>query len=65
MVGLLMDARDDETLVAVISDHGGTPGRWPQVDVAHVLEEAGWLVYRTGPGRWSTGREHEHTLSGS
>ena len=61
MVGLLIDARDDQTLVAVISDHGGTPGRWPQVGMARVLEEAGWLVYRD-PARtqvdWSRTRAH-------
>ena len=45
MVGQLLEARDEDTLVAVISDHGGTPGRWPQVSMTHVLEEAGWLVY--------------------
>jgi len=61
MVGKLMEARDDDTLVAVISDHGGTPGRWPQVNMARVLEEAGWLVY-SDPDRlqvdWSRTRAH-------
>ena len=45
MVGKLMEAQDDETVLVVISDHGGTPGRSPRVNMARVLEEAGWLVY--------------------
>jgi predicted AlkP superfamily phosphohydrolase/phosphomutase len=61
MVGKLMEARDHDTLVAVISDHGGTPGRWPQVSMARVLEEAGWLVYSDPDRRhvdWSRTRAH-------
>jgi predicted AlkP superfamily phosphohydrolase/phosphomutase len=61
MVGVLLEARDDETLVAVISDHGGTPRGWPPLSMARVLEEAGWLVYRD-PARtqvdWSRTRAH-------
>jgi predicted AlkP superfamily phosphohydrolase/phosphomutase len=61
MVGKLMEAREDDTLVAVISDHGGTPGRWPQVTPTRVLEEAGWLVYSDAERRhvdWSRTRAH-------
>jgi hypothetical protein len=40
MVGKLVEARDDETLVAVISDHGGTPGRWPHLRVIAPFERS-------------------------
>jgi predicted AlkP superfamily phosphohydrolase/phosphomutase len=61
MVGTLLQGREDDTLVAVISDHGGTPGRWPQVSVARVLEEAGWLAYCDSSHTqvdWSRTRAH-------
>jgi predicted AlkP superfamily phosphohydrolase/phosphomutase len=61
MVGKLLEAKDSETVVAVISDHGGTPGRYPRVNMARVLEQAGWLKYADSNKKrvdWSATRAH-------
>jgi predicted AlkP superfamily phosphohydrolase/phosphomutase len=49
MIGKLMALADDDTVVVVTSDHGGTPSQFMAVDVARVLEETGFLVYQEGP----------------
>ena len=48
MVGNLMKLMDDKTVILLCSDHGGTPNKFRAVQVAKVLEEAGFLVYRKG-----------------
>ncbi|MHB1131340.1 MAG: alkaline phosphatase family protein [Chloroflexota bacterium] len=45
MIGKLMTLLDDETAILLVSDHGGTPNRFPHVNVNDVLEQAGLLVY--------------------
>lgn len=49
MIGQLMSLADEETAFVVLSDHGGTPNQYPAVNIAQVLEETGFLVYKTGP----------------
>ncbi|OGG57222.1 MAG: hypothetical protein A3F84_04525 [Candidatus Handelsmanbacteria bacterium RIFCSPLOWO2_12_FULL_64_10] len=50
MIGRLMRLTDEETVFLVVSDHGGTSIRSPAVDIARVLEETGFLVYK-GKGK--------------
>jgi predicted AlkP superfamily phosphohydrolase/phosphomutase len=51
-VGRLLELDDGETLFVLISDHGGTPERHRQTQVADALAQAGLLVYTTdGTGR--------------
>ncbi len=47
MLGELMSLADEDTLVGIISDHAGTPSPWGYVDTRTVLENAGFLVYKT------------------
>ena len=49
LVGRLIGLADDDTTIAIISDHGGTPSQFQAVDVAGVLEETGFLVYKDLP----------------
>jgi predicted AlkP superfamily phosphohydrolase/phosphomutase len=49
-IGRLTELADDDTVVVIASDHGGTPARFTPVEVTDVLEEAGLLVYK-GSGR--------------
>lgn len=49
MIGQLLELADDETVVAVVSDHGGTPNQHTPVDINAVLEQAGFVVYETDP----------------
>jgi predicted AlkP superfamily phosphohydrolase/phosphomutase len=48
MIGRMAQLADEETVIAVVSDHGGTPNQHKAVDIAGVLEEAGFLVYKEG-----------------
>ena len=50
MIGRLLPLVDDDTLIAVLSDHGGTPNQFQAVDIAQVLEETGFLVFQEGAG---------------
>ena len=50
MVGRLMELADDETVIVLASDHGGTPNRFRPVNIEQVLEEAGFIVYKEGAG---------------
>ena len=45
MIGRVVELADDDTVVAVVADHGGTPNQHRPVDIAEVLEQAGFLVY--------------------
>jgi len=49
MIGRVLSLVDDETTVAVVSDHGGTPNQHHPVDINVVLEQAGFLAYTTDP----------------
>ena len=53
MIGRVMALADDETVIAVVADHGGTPNQFQAVNIAQALEETGFLVYKEG----SSGRE--------
>lgn len=44
-IGRIVELADDDTVVVVASDHGGTPAVFPPVEVTTVLKEAGLLVY--------------------
>ena len=46
MIGRLLELADDDTVVTLISDHGGTPSQFRAIDIEQVLEETGFLVYR-------------------
>ncbi len=48
MIGRVMELADDDTVILVCSDHGGTPNQFRVVDIAQVLEEAGFIVYKEG-----------------
>lgn len=48
MIGRLVALADEDTVIAVVSDHGGTPSQHRPVDIAQVLEETGFLVYQQG-----------------
>jgi len=50
MIGRLMELADDETVILLCSDHGGTPSRFRPVNVTQVLEETGFIVYKDAPG---------------
>ncbi len=49
MVGKVLELADDDTVVALVADHGGTPNQHPPVDINVVLERADLLRYRTDP----------------
>lgn len=46
-VGRLMSRADDGTIVAILSDHGGTPDKYRRVSVEEALVQAGLLVSET------------------
>ncbi|MGH2367177.1 MAG: alkaline phosphatase family protein, partial [Chloroflexota bacterium] len=51
-IGRLADALlDDETVICLVSDHGGTPTTYKLVGVADALALAGLLVYKDGGRR--------------
>ena len=52
LVGRLVELADEDTVVAVASDHGGTPNQFRAVDIEQVLEEAGFLVREGGKIDW-------------
>lgn len=49
MIGRVLELADSETVVAVVSDHGGTPNQHHPVDINAVLEQAGFVAYTTDP----------------
>jgi predicted AlkP superfamily phosphohydrolase/phosphomutase len=58
LIGKVMALRDDDTVLAVVSDHGGTPSAHEPVDVETLLVDAGLVAYQetrgirpTQPGR--------------
>ena len=61
MIGRVAQVADEETLICLVSDHGGTPNQFQAVESEEVLEEAGFLVYKEdGKGKrtvdWSRTR---------
>jgi len=47
MIGrVLDDIADDNTVVAVVADHGGTSNQFPAVNIRKVLEETGFVKYK-------------------
>ena len=44
MIGQLIELADQDTVVLVCSDHGGTPNQFRAVDIETVLEEIGFIV---------------------
>jgi len=53
MVGQLMSRMDQDTVLVLVSDHGGTPHKHGRLEIEDVLEKAGLLVYSTAdaPGQ--------------
>jgi predicted AlkP superfamily phosphohydrolase/phosphomutase len=49
MVAKVLQLIDDETVVAVVSDHGGTPNQHHPVEINEVLERAGFVHHMTDP----------------
>lgn len=48
MIGRVLELADDDTVVAIVSDHGGTPNQHTPVDINAVLEGAGFVAYKEG-----------------
>jgi hypothetical protein len=46
MMGRVVELAGDDTLVVVVSDHGGSPNQFQAVHIEDVLEQAGFLVYQ-------------------
>ena len=53
MIARVLELADDETVVAIVSDHGGTPNQHTPVDINAVLAAAGFVHDTTDP---ATGR---------
>ncbi len=49
MIARVAELADDDTVVLVVSDHGGTSNQHTPVDVNDVLESAGFVTYTTEP----------------
>lgn len=49
LIGRVLELADAETVVALVSDHGGTPNQHRPVDINAVLEQAGFVVYEIDP----------------
>ena len=48
MLGELMARMDGDTILLIVSDHGGTPDKYSRLSIEDVLEGAGLLLYETG-----------------
>ncbi|MCZ6677357.1 MAG: alkaline phosphatase family protein [Candidatus Poribacteria bacterium] len=48
MIGRVAELADEDTVILICSDHGGTPNQFRAVDIAQVLEESGFIVYKAG-----------------
>lgn len=44
MIGRIVEQADEETVIVICADHGGTPNQFNAVDIEKVLEETGFLV---------------------
>ncbi len=47
MIGQIAELADEETVVLICADHGGTPNQFRAVDIEKVLEETGFIVKGT------------------
>ncbi len=58
MIGRIVDdIADDDTVVAVVADHGGTSNQFPAVNIRKVLTETGFVKYHeNGQIDWSKTR---------
>ncbi len=57
MIGQIAELADDETVILICADHGGTPNQFRAVDIEKVLEEAGFIVRQdNGEIDWSKTR---------
>lgn len=57
MIGKISDLADEDTVVLICADHGGTPNQFRAVDIEKVLEESGFILRNTdGKIDWSTTR---------
>ena len=60
MIGRVAQIADEETLICLVADHGGTPNQFQSVLIEEVLEQAGFLVYAEQDGQrkvdWSRTR---------
>ena len=46
MIGRLMEIADEDTVIAIVSDHGGTPNIHEPPDINQILVDAGFLVLK-------------------
>lgn len=44
MIGRIVEQADEETIIVICADHGGTPNQFKFVDIEIVLEETGFIV---------------------
>ncbi len=44
MIGKIVELADEDTVVLICADHGGTPNQYRAVDIERVLEETGFIV---------------------
>jgi predicted AlkP superfamily phosphohydrolase/phosphomutase len=49
LIGRIVALADSDTVIAVVSDHGGTPSEHRMVDINDVLEKAGFVAFATDP----------------
>lgn len=57
MIGNILKLADDETVVLICSDHGGTPNQYRAIDIENVLEETGFIVKdKSGSIDWTKTR---------
>ena len=50
MIGQIADLADEETVVLICADHGGTPNQFRAVDIEDVLKETGFIVKHENGG---------------
>ncbi len=57
MIGQIVELADEETVVLICADHGGTPNQFRAVDIEKVLEETGFIVkQKNGEIDWTKTR---------
>ncbi len=49
LIGKVLELADEDTVVAIVSDHGGTPNQHHPVDINAVLAQAGFVSYTKDP----------------
>lgn len=57
MIGQIAELADEDTVVLICADHGGTPNQFQAVDIENVLEETGFIVkHENGGMDWTQTR---------